>query len=98
MAGLVYVDANTVQGIGSVDGARALIDPIIEADRKGKGYFNDMRLAHGYVIATEAMTRVPPPTDIPVTVVTHGAADLPMSDPGSRRWRDGHLALVAATG
>ncbi len=98
MAGLVYVDANTVHGIGSVDGARALIDPIIEADRKGKGYFNDMLLAHGYVIATEAMTRVPPPTDIPVTVVTRGAADLPMSDPGSRRWRDGHLALVAATG
>ncbi|WP_423603700.1 alpha/beta fold hydrolase [Sphingomonas sp. MS122] len=96
--GLVYVDANTVEGIGGIEGAKALIDSVIEADRKGKGKFNDMRLAHGYVVATETMTRVPPPIGLPVTVVTQGAADLPMSDPGAKRWRDGHRALAAATG
>jgi pimeloyl-ACP methyl ester carboxylesterase len=98
VTGLVYVDANTLQGIGGVEGAKALIDPVIEADRKGEGKFNDMRLAHGYVVATEVMTRIPPPVGLPVTVITQGAADLPMPDPGPRRWRDGHLALAAATG
>lgn len=96
--GLVYVDANTLQGIGGVEGAKALIDPVIEADRKGEGKFNDMRLAHGYVVATGVMTRIPPPAGIPVTVITQGAADLRMPNPGSRRWRDGHLALAAASG
>lgn len=98
VAGLVYVDGNTVHGIGGIAGAKALIDPVIAADRKGEGKFNDMRLAHGYVVATEMMTRVPPPTGLPVTVVTQGAADLPLSDPGLKRWRDGHRALAAATG
>lgn len=98
VAGLVYIDANTVKGIGGVEGAKALIDPIIEADRQGKGYFNDMRLARGYVAATDAMAHVPPPAGIPVTVMTRGAADLPMTDPAAKRWRDGHLALAAATG
>ena len=96
--GLVYIDANTVEGIGGVEGAKALIDPIIEADRNGKGYFNDMRLARGYVAATATMARIAPPKGIPVTVVTRGAADLPMTDQGSKRWRDGHRALAAATG
>lgn len=96
--GLVYVDANTVQGIGGVEGAKALIDPVIEADRGGKGKFNDMRLAHGYVAATEVMTRIPPPAQVPVTVITQGAADLPGAEPESRRWRAGHHALAAATG
>ena len=98
VAGLVYVDANTIAGIGGVEGAKALIDPVIEADRKGQGRFNDMRLARGYVAATEAMVRVPPPTGIPVTVITQGAIDLPMTDPGLKRWRDGHLALAKASG
>lgn len=98
VAGLIYVDANTVQGIGGVAGAKALIDPIIAADREGKGMFNDMRLARGYIRTTETMTRIPPPRGIPVTVITRGAADLPMSDPGSKRWRDGHLALAAVSG
>jgi pimeloyl-ACP methyl ester carboxylesterase len=96
--GLVYVDANTVQGIGGVEGAKALIDPVIAADRNGEGKFNDMRLARGYVVATEAMTRIPPPSRIPVTVITQGAADQPMSNAGSKRWREGHLALAATSG
>lgn len=96
--GLVYVDANTVHGIGGVKGAKALIDPVIQADRNGKGAFNDMRLAHGYVAATEVMTRIPPPAELPVTVITQGAADLPMPNPGARRWRDGHLMLARASG
>lgn len=96
--GLVYVDANTVQGIGGVEGAKALIDPVIAADRIGQSKFNDMRLAHGYVAATEIMTRIPPPAGLPVTVITQGAADLPMSNPGSRRWRDGHISLAETVG
>ena len=98
VAGLVYVDANTITGIGGVEGAKALIDPVIEADRKGQGRFNDMRLARGYVAATETMVRIPPPAGIPVTVITQGAIDLPMTDPGLKRWRDGHLALAKASG
>ncbi|HEY0624600.1 hypothetical protein [Sphingomonas sp.] len=57
-----------------------------------------MRLAHGYVAATEVTGRIPPPSGIPVTVITQGAADLPAGEQGPRRWREGHLALAAATG
>ncbi len=98
VAGMAYVDANTIDGIGGIEGARALIDTVIKADREGHGTFNDMRLAKGYVAANTAMSRIPPPQNIPVAVLTQGAPDLQITDPGLMRWRRGHEALAKATG
>lgn len=98
VAGMVYVDANTIDGLGGIEGSKALIDAVIKADREGRETFNDMRLAKGYVAANTVMSRIPPPQNIPVAVLTQGAPDLQITDPGLLRWRKGHEALAKATG
>lgn len=98
VAGIVYVDANTIDGLGGIEGSKALIDAVVKADHEGRGTFNDMRLAKGYVAANTVMSRIPPPQHIPVAVITQGAPDLQIADPGLLRWRNGHLELAKVTG
>ncbi|MBO9695160.1 MAG: alpha/beta fold hydrolase [Sphingopyxis sp.] len=98
VAGMVYVDANTVEGIGGIAGAQKLIESILASDAAGKAGFNDKRLAHAYVDTVHAMAALPPPCGIPIAVVTQGD-EAGGTDPAAlRQWRKGHAALAARWG
>lgn len=98
VAGMVYVDANTIEGIGGTAGAQKLIESILATDAAGKASFNDKRLAHAYVDTVQAMAALPPPCGIPIAVLTQGD-EAGGADPAAlRQWRTGHAALAARWG
>ncbi|AJP71202.1 alpha/beta fold hydrolase [Sphingomonas hengshuiensis] len=98
VAGMVYVEAVTVSGLGGVAGATLFRNAISDAIRAGTNQFSDPRLAEGYVRTMKTLMRNPPPCGIPVAVITRGPRDMAITDPLLQRWRDGHAALAATTG
>ncbi|WP_157218357.1 alpha/beta fold hydrolase [Flavisphingomonas formosensis] len=95
---LIYVDANTVEGLGGLEAAEAFRTSILDAAKAGKTQFNDLRLADGYVATMRTMMRNPVPCGLPVTVITQGAADAAITDAKLLRWREGHRGLARRSG
>jgi pimeloyl-ACP methyl ester carboxylesterase len=96
--GLVYVDANTIRGLGGVDGARKVQETYQAAMRERGTAGFDVRMMQDYVAATATMLRYPAPCGIPVTVLTQGRKPSVKLPDYLGGWRAGHEELAAATG
>jgi pimeloyl-ACP methyl ester carboxylesterase len=91
--GLVYVDANTVAGVGGIEGAKSLIAGVTPEMRKAKEY--DARQNDVFLTTMATMQNNPAPCGLPITVISQGKGDLLDIEP---HWFEGHAALAARTG
>jgi pimeloyl-ACP methyl ester carboxylesterase len=88
---MVYVDANTVEGVGGIEGAHKL-EAIVAA--KGPPSGSEARMLPVFSATVEALQRNPAPCGIPITVISQGKGDLLPDEP---HWFEGHKSLVRRT-
>ena len=92
---LVYVDANTVIGVGGRDGARKMLDEALAVSAKTPNGGPEKRMVPAFLETVTALEQNPAPCGVPVIVISQGKGDLLGEEP---HWFEGHKALVARTG
>lgn len=93
VAGMIYVDPNTFEGMGGLEWAKESVAKTTKEMLINPKY--DGRMFLGFLDLTEVMRRTPAPCGVPITVISQGKGDLLAGHP---KWREAHEALAKRTG